>query len=519
MKQKLTSTIAGASIFIALISLISRGIGFIREIVFAGYFGTGEAFDLYLVGAAIPVTISTAIYYIGQNFFIPAYNHILINKKNDLNKFITNSFFLFIVAGIVITMVLYAAADQIINLFLNNGSGLQREIAGKVFKIFIFTIPFSAGVAVLAAYFNSVYEFKYPSLSFLVLNIFTVIFVFLFGEKEGVLIIAIGYLTGSVLQFLYLFVRAKLKINFTGLLLVLSKNREDAASIVNFSFISIILIEIISQLFILFDRYFYGEVNSGGIAALNYAQNIFLLPVSILSMALATAVFPKLTSSLVNRDSAGVRLIFIEAGRIIILIFIPLSFIFIFYSEEVVSIIFRRGNFTSVSTAYTASVLMYFSSSLVFYAVYSVINKIFYSAGLIKTLLVLTIAGSLIKLALNYSLVQSMEQNGLAAASAITYIFLFLSSFLILNFKLKLKIFLMFFIDFTWMLVAAIFAYLISGILTPLISGGNILKDVIFVVIFISVYILNINLINPSSLKVIRDFYSRVLAERRRIKF
>jgi hypothetical protein len=77
----------------------------------------------------------------------------------------------------------------------------------------------------------------------------------------------------------------------------------------------------------------------------------------------------------------------------------------------------------------------------------------------------------------------------------------------------------MFFIDFTWMLVAAIFAYLISGILTPLISGGNILKDVIFVVIFISVYILNINLINPSSLKVIRDFYSRVLAERRRIKF
>lgn len=517
MKQKLTSTIAGASVFIAFISLVSRSIGFLREIVFAGFFGTGEDFDLFLVGTALPVTISTAIYFIGQNFFIPAYNHIRVNKENDLDKFISNSFYLFVFSGLVITLILFLTAVPVVNIFLGSHSAYQRDIAYNVFRVFIFAIPFSSGVAILSAYLHSVYEFKYPSLSILVLNISTIVFVLFFGRKTGVLIIAIGYLTGSVFQFVYLLIKSRMKLRMPHLLPSFNKIKNETDPLINVSFIIIILIETISQLFMLFDRYFYSEVSSGGIAAINYAQILFLLPISILSMALATAIFPKLTSALKINDSEEVRRIFFEASRVILLLFLPVSFLFIFYPEQIVSLIFMRGNFTSVSTAYTSQALMYLSFSLVFYAVYSVINKIFYSAGLIKTLFVITIAGSFIKFILNYLLVEGMEQNGLAAGSAFTYFFFFLSCLLILNFKLKLNVIARFGTELLWMLLNSFLAYTIAGYLAGSFFVDGTLSDILFIVFFISGYLLNLILAKHTSLIVFRNFYLRIISERKSI--
>ena len=60
MNQKFTSTIAGASIFISIVGLLSRGLGFIREIIFANNFGLETEFDLYLVGAVLPISINSS---------------------------------------------------------------------------------------------------------------------------------------------------------------------------------------------------------------------------------------------------------------------------------------------------------------------------------------------------------------------------------------------------------------------------------------------------------------------------
>ena len=71
MNRKFTSTIAGASIFITAVLLVGRGLGLIREVIFANYFGLSAEYDLYLVATVLPITINTIILYIAQNFFIP----------------------------------------------------------------------------------------------------------------------------------------------------------------------------------------------------------------------------------------------------------------------------------------------------------------------------------------------------------------------------------------------------------------------------------------------------------------
>lgn len=508
MKNKFTSTIAGASIFIAFISLFVKGLGFLREIIFASYFGTGRDFDLYLVGAVLPVTIDTILLYVGQNYFIPVYNDYIDQGGKQSKEFLFKTFIRFLLGGVLLSAILFIAANPILEFYAGDSSISNYETIYSVFLIFLCTIPLSAGTSILSAYLQSVLEFRFPSIARLFLNFSTIIFVLIFAEKIGVFVIALGYLTGAILQLLYLIIKSEIKI--PSKVFQLLKAKDITNSVFKYSIVTIILIEAISQLYLLFDRYFYNDVSTGGIAALNYAMALFIFPIGIFSMALATAIFPKITSTIRENDYKQIKSIFLDSLQVILFLFIPISFIFIFFSGEVVTLIFQRGNFSQLSTQYTETALSFYSISLVFYAAYGVINKIFYSIGLTKTLLVITITGSMLKLLLNLILVKSLQHNGLALATTITYSYFFVLSFIVLNKKLKIGTTLVFTSNLFIVLANAFFSYLLTHIIVNSFDFENSVVSILQILLFVLIFIWNLNMIKHPSIKIFTGIYFRV---------
>jgi putative peptidoglycan lipid II flippase len=152
MSQKFTSTIAGASIFISIVGLLSRGLGFIREMIFANNFGLETEFDLYLVGAVLPISINSVILYIGQNHFVPGFQKLNSSNSDAAQKYYRQSFFLFVGSGTIIALLLFIASDLIINFYMHLAPPESREIASTIFKIFLLTIPFSAGISIFSGF-------------------------------------------------------------------------------------------------------------------------------------------------------------------------------------------------------------------------------------------------------------------------------------------------------------------------------------------------------------------------------
>ncbi|MDZ7623250.1 MAG: lipid II flippase MurJ [Ignavibacteriaceae bacterium] len=379
MNQKFTSTIAGASIFISIIGLLSRGLGFIREMIFANNFGLETEFDLYLVGAVLPITINTILLYIGQNYFIPEFQKIKSSNPDEAQKYFKQTFIGFTVAGTLLAVLLFFASDFIINFYMHSAAPASRETATRIFNIFLLTIPFSAAVSILSALLQTVFEFKYPAVSLLFLNFSIIVLLLFFSDRFGVFIIPIGYTVGTILQFGYLLIKSRkfVKLN----LLVRDGGYNFSKSILNSSIIIIILIESVSQLYSILDRYFYGEISSGGIASLNYALIIWFLPVSIFSISLATAVFPTITKAINESSYSDVEKIYNESISMNTFIFIPIAFILFFYGDTLIRVFFERGKFVEESTAITFGVLRFYALSITFYSVYAVFNKIFYSIG------------------------------------------------------------------------------------------------------------------------------------------
>jgi len=499
MGKKFTSTIAGASIFISAIGLLSRGLGFFREMIFASDFGLETEFDLYLVGAVLPITINSVILYIGQNYFIPKFQKLNSEDPPQSQIYFKQSFIAFILVGAAIALLLYLTSEIIIDFYMHSASLAEKQIASNIFTLFLITIPLSAGVSILSALLQSFYEFKYPAIAILFLNVSIILMLLLFADRFGVFIIPVGYLIGTVLQFSYLMFRSSKHVRLN----IFSNNfySDLSGPIVNSSIVIIILIEALSQLHALFDRYFYGEVTSGGIASLNYALIIWFLPISILSISLATAVFPAINKEVIDNSNTEMERIYNESISINVFLFIPLTFILFFYGDTIIKLFFERGKFVEESTLITFNVLKLYSISLVFYSVYAVLNKIFFSINRMKLLLFITITGVSIKLILNFVLID-LHQNGLALSTSISFIFFFLASYVILNKELKIKSKFLFFKDILFHLTNGVFCILLIGIIKNQFFLKNIITEITFIILFFTLYSINVLIVKHNAYKI-----------------
>lgn len=478
------SIIAKAAIIITLISLLSRILGFLREILFANYYGTNKEYEIYLVASIIPLTINTISIFFYQNFFIPNYAKIQNEYPDGKEYFVKKTFLSSIVFSILIVIIFIVFSKQILTFYA--GKEILNDKIIIIFSIFSLTIIPAILSSFLSAYLNSKNQFGAPAFSLLLINLATIISLFYF-KSTNIIPIAVGYLVGSLLQLFYLLIKSDIKS-------YLKKEKSEHKYFVKITYssiLSILLIELIGQLYIVADRYFYSSVDPGGIASLNYATNIFLLPVSIFTISLTTAIMPKISDLSAKSQMAEMTEMINKLFSLSFLFFIPFVLIFLFQGNQVVKIFLERGSFDSISTKTTNEVLFYLSLSLFFYVIYSFLNKFLYSLQKTSFLLLLTISVLIIKFGMNYLLVGGLKQNGLAISTSLSYLIFFIFAFIKVQSELKLKLNRKVFMNFLFYLFNSFFALIISSIIVLTIKQNGILFESLSIIIFFVIYYLN----------------------------
>lgn len=508
LNLKSKTSISNAAIIILVFTIVGRLLGLVREVIYAHNFGLSSSYDIYLISSIIPLTITSIFFYIIQNYFIPQYNRVKARDKKLVNNFISNVIFLFLFFIIVITIPLLFLKNQILSLYL--GFGLVNfDLISKVYLIFLLTIPISIIFAIFSAYLQAEFEFKSPALAQVFQNLFIILIVGFFSSQFGILSIVVGYFLGTILQLIYLYLIVKKKTDFKMKLLNYDSRLFHTLSI---SLFYIIIIESISQLYLLSDRYFFRNVETGGIAALNYATNLYSLPISIIAVTIATAIFPSLSELF---ESKNFNEIFKKVERFIIVnifLFMPIVFIFYFWGMTIISILFERGHFLSSDTLLTFSTLKFYAFGLIPFSIYAGLNKLFYAYGWIKKLLWLTIAAITIKITLNYYLVGEMQQNGLALSTSVSYSALFLFSTYFLWIEEKKINFLKIIYSFFNYFICAFTSYIIVILfINTLIPVNNLFLNVFEIVFFLFLYLITQSIINDLEFLQNLDYFLSIL--------
>ena len=114
--------------------------------------------------------------------------------------------------------------------------------------------------------------------------------------------------------------------------------------------------------------------------------------------------------------------LFDRTVHIIFILIIPMTVYVMFFSSELVEVIFGRGAFDNNSIKITTIACFYFSIGLVGYSFIEILSRFFYAIHEIKIPMVVSVFTMILNIILNVSLSAVMGIGGLALATSISSI-------------------------------------------------------------------------------------------------
>jgi len=355
-----SSALVGAGIFLSRIS------GLVRERIFAQFFGTSLFADAFRAGLRMPNAIQNLL---GEGTlsasFIPVYSELLEEgRKEDAGRLAGAIFaLLFAIAG-ALALLGILLAPLMVTVFLPGFEGERREVTITIVRILF---PMT-GMFVLSAWalgiLNSHRKFFVPYVAPVIWNGAMIATLLYFGVRTAqdglVIALAWGALAGGALQFAVqlpwvLRLEPNIVVSF-------GRKMTEVGEVIR-NAIPAIMGRGVVQVSAYVDMVLASLLAIGGVAAIGYAQTLYMLPVSLFGMSVAAAELPELSRQ--RKAAADVLRDRASAALRRMAFYVVASFVvFIALGDVVVAALYQTGEFGRPQTILVAATLAAYAFAL-----------------------------------------------------------------------------------------------------------------------------------------------------------
>ncbi len=413
---------------LGLMTVVSRVLGMIRDVVSAKSFGTTWQWDAFVYAFMLPNFFRRII---GEgalsSAFIPVYSETLhLQGKEQAFRF-ANKIGTLVAAGLAVFIL---GIELVLQVLLH--WGIFPERIQLTFKLLQYFFPYLWLMSIYAfamGILNSHQHFFSPSLSPVILDlvwIAGVIFVVpaVGGASETQLIaLALVILFSGVLQvgeqLPELF---KMGFRFRWIWDWLDQGVKKTGHLILPALMGFAIV----QINILVDMSLGFLIGPGANSSLWYGTRLMQFPLGVFAVAMGTALLPTISEQTANQKLDEAKKTISFALRNIFLIILPCSVGLIILREPIVKLLFERGEFDALSTSRTAAVLLCYTIGLFAYSGQKIIVTGFYALQDTKTPVRLGVVALVTNIVLNVIFMGPMKEAGLALATSISGILQFI---------------------------------------------------------------------------------------------
>ncbi|GIQ71250.1 hypothetical protein XYCOK13_40740 [Xylanibacillus composti] len=209
------------------------------------------------------------------------------------------------------------------------------------------------------------------------------------------------------------------------------------------------------------DRFFATGMEGGSVAAIVYSGKVITLMHSIIIISIANVIFPKLSE--LKNDTVEQLNTFLISSKLLTFISLPLTFIVLLFSNEIISTLFERGLFDSSAVRLTGEVLKWYALGFLGYAIIEKFTRYAYANHKSWQAVIVGIVIISSNIILNVMLSKNMGPNGIALATSLSFFIgvLFYFTFLIKENEESKKLIFASLVTFLRVIIATVLSYLI----------------------------------------------------------
>src|SRR5690625_1935388 len=511
---------AKSVVTIIVFTLASKVLGFLREALIASNYGSGAGTDTYFIALSAITLFSTLILQTVNTTMIPVLSDVEAKegkkgKLNQLNNFL-NTLTLFAVLLIILG---YFLTPLLMRLLGKGFEGEQFELAITLTRIGLPLLIFSSLVGVFRGYLQSEESFTESAAAAFPKNIVFILFLMFLSQHFSIKALMVTAVIAEGSQLLVQIPGLK-KLGYKYKFNVDLKDQymQQIAMLIPPVLISVAIADLNNMI----DKSMASSLVEGSVSALNYANVLNNVVLSVFVTAIVTVIFPMLSKEANSENYAGLKKLMHTSLNVVLLITIPATIGMIVLATPAVKFAYQRGEFGQAATIMTSGALVYYSIGLVANGVKSLLTHVFYSLKDTKTPMINSAYALGLNFIFNLILVQFMGHRGLALATSLSAIFTAIT----LLYHLRKKIGNLGLRAMTQSSVKILISSVVMGIVVYVVYNYSVaafspsrLVELILVLltvlIGVAVYLVALYLFKVEELHFAIDYAKRLIAERK----
>lgn len=407
---------------VGALTLVSRLLGFVRDVCIAWFFGAGFLSDAFFVAFRIP-DFFRRLFVEGTLSapFVSVFTEIMVKKNRaDAFEFAGSAFRLISVVLVLAVLAMMAASPAIVALMAPGflASVEKLSLTAMLMRIMFPYVFFVGMVAICMGFLNVLGHFAAPALAPVLLNIAMIGSMLWISPHmdEPITGLALGVVVGGVLQ-LALQVPFLIKKGISPFRRMAFYH--PGIKKAGMSMLPMIFGAAVYQVNVFVGTFLASFLPEGGVSYLYYADRVVQFPLGIFAVAVSTAILPVLSRQAMTGDRAAVCETFSYALRMVAFIVLPSMAGLIVLRHPIVDLLYQRGQFDAVAARFTAEALMYYGMGIWAFSGVRIVVSAFHAVedtGTPARTAVLTI---LINIVFGIILMMPMGPNGVALATSL----------------------------------------------------------------------------------------------------
>ena len=361
-------------------TLISRILGYFRDILIAIYFGSGPIADAFFVAFRIANTFRRLFSEGTFNAaFVPSYSSELALGKKRSKKFANKIFNLLLIGLILIVLIIEIFMPSFI-FIIAPGFSDNVDKVNLTITLTRITFPFLLFVSIssfFSAILNSHNKFAAAAAAPIVLNIFMILVLLLQSYLNDQLVIYLSYavtLAGIIqLIFLLFFVRKFYFPSFS-----LNFKIDSKVKLFFNKLLPSIFSSGVTQINILVGT-IIASFQASAVSYLYYADRIYQINLAIAGIAIGIVLLPNLSKYIQTKNKKKIDFIQNKALELSLFLSLPATLALLIASEEITSSLFGYGSFDSLSVKNSSSALYYFALGLPAFSIIKIFSSFLFA--------------------------------------------------------------------------------------------------------------------------------------------
>lgn len=409
---------------VGVMTMLSRVLGLVRDVVIANYFGASGSADAFFVAFKIPNFLRRLF---AEGAFSQAFVPVL-SEYREMRDHLAVQRLIARVAGtlgvvlLLVTLLAILLAPWLTMLFAPGfylEAGEKFELATGLLKI---TFPYLMLISLTAfagAVLNSYERFAVPAFTPVLLNVCLIGSAVLLSPlfEVPVMALAWGVLMAGTVQLLF-------QLPFLAHLKLLPVPawgwRDEGVQRILKLMVPALFGVSVAQINLLLDTVLASFLQTGSVSWLYYSDRLAELPLGVFGVAISTVILPSLSRIHAARSQAAFAQTLDWAVRMILLIGLPSALALVLLAEPLLITLFKYGVMTERDVAMAAMSLRAYGFGLLAFMLIKVLAPGFFSRQDMKTPVKIAVQAMLANMVFNLLLVWWLDHVGLALATSLS---------------------------------------------------------------------------------------------------